>query len=549
VRQITNKPFVDVRQFQFTRVSGSGTSGSLGTPGAGKTITFSSCPLGVGGADAGHSVYISAGTGTAEAVLITGGTCTGLSTAAGTIVVTTANAHSGAWQVTSATGGMYEAILANSPRSVIVLPRQLEVYASTVITKSIGIRGLGGLDSAAITQNTADTPVFTMIGDTTLFDITLEDILIGPATGATPWSSRATIEIRNAGTVVVNNVRIYGSNGSVPAIYRGISMESCITCYITNNIIEHTVDRGIEVSGSGVRYTGDLWITGNTIHTTGGHGLHTGDYVAGVYIRNNEFYAPQNSYAIAIEGSQSGDCCYFITTNDISPVSRDGGLNAGGILMDAVGIIFVEGNNIWADQAPAISITNSVLDSVVTGNNMSCEGIACVSNAGAVKVLSNVFNGATAASAVGVSNTAAATQTEISSNQFQHFSGGGAVAVSLNASSTGNILQNNSCSNCATFATYTGTSITGGSNWALGSATPTLASAASITINPTSEAYFISGTTTVQTITGGWINRTIRIIFIDAAPGGVNVGGNIARAQAAVQYQSITLTFDGTNWF
>lgn len=79
----------------------------------GATLTFTTamggCPWGVNGADANHYLYISGGTGTAEAVLITGGTCTGGVTS-GTVTFTPANNHSGAWTIQSATGGIQEAI-------------------------------------------------------------------------------------------------------------------------------------------------------------------------------------------------------------------------------------------------------------------------------------------------------------------------------------------------------------------------------------------------------------------------------------------------------
>lgn len=80
--------------------------GSL-TGGASATVTLTPCPIGVAGSDLLHYLYVSGGTGTAEAVLITGGTCTsGLST--GTVTFTPANSHSGAWTIQSATAGLTE---------------------------------------------------------------------------------------------------------------------------------------------------------------------------------------------------------------------------------------------------------------------------------------------------------------------------------------------------------------------------------------------------------------------------------------------------------
>jgi hypothetical protein len=83
-----------------------------GTIAAGSnTIAMAPCPLGVAGANLNHYVRLSAGTGSAEAALITGGTCTS-GAGSGTIIVTAANGHSGAWTVTSATAGIREAIKA-----------------------------------------------------------------------------------------------------------------------------------------------------------------------------------------------------------------------------------------------------------------------------------------------------------------------------------------------------------------------------------------------------------------------------------------------------
>lgn len=75
------------------------------------TITVSPCPAGVNGADVNHPLRISAGTGTAEAVIITAGSCTS-GAGSGTLTFTPANNHSGAWTVSSATSGIREAFIA-----------------------------------------------------------------------------------------------------------------------------------------------------------------------------------------------------------------------------------------------------------------------------------------------------------------------------------------------------------------------------------------------------------------------------------------------------
>ena len=73
------------------------------------TLSLAPCPSGVSGTNTNHYLYISGGAGSAEAVLITGGTCVA-DGASGTMEFVSANAHSGAWQIGSATAGIQEAI-------------------------------------------------------------------------------------------------------------------------------------------------------------------------------------------------------------------------------------------------------------------------------------------------------------------------------------------------------------------------------------------------------------------------------------------------------
>lgn len=115
--------------------------GSL-SPGS-NTVSMIPCPLGINGTDANHYVYISAGTGTAEAVLLTGGSCTS-NAAAGTLTFTAANSHSGAWTVSSATAGIQEAIVSNPTVRLFIPSGTFDVYAPiTFATTSTGIAGQG----------------------------------------------------------------------------------------------------------------------------------------------------------------------------------------------------------------------------------------------------------------------------------------------------------------------------------------------------------------------------------------------------------------------
>lgn len=86
-------------------------AGSL-TGGTQATVTLTPCPLGVNGADTNLGIYI-AGTGTAEAVFLQGGTCTG-GLASGTIIFTPANSHTAGYTIQSGTAGLREAYKDNN---------------------------------------------------------------------------------------------------------------------------------------------------------------------------------------------------------------------------------------------------------------------------------------------------------------------------------------------------------------------------------------------------------------------------------------------------
>lgn len=106
-RQVKNKPFYDSREYNWLRENGQGVSGDLSSSGAGKVLTFTVRPYGLA---VGQTVYVSGGTGTAEACEITA--LTGTAGAAGTCTITTANTHTGTWRVGSATAGIQEAVTA-----------------------------------------------------------------------------------------------------------------------------------------------------------------------------------------------------------------------------------------------------------------------------------------------------------------------------------------------------------------------------------------------------------------------------------------------------
>ncbi len=110
-----------------------------------KLVTLNPCPLGVVAAEPWYYVYLS-GTGTPEAVLVTGGTCKG-DGHPGTLEFTTANSHPSGYVISSASSGIQEASIAarftpSNPKGltqsgrVVIPPGEYEVFAPISIRAS-----------------------------------------------------------------------------------------------------------------------------------------------------------------------------------------------------------------------------------------------------------------------------------------------------------------------------------------------------------------------------------------------------------------------------
>jgi hypothetical protein len=108
------------------------------TGGIVNAVNMNPCPLGVSGGDAGHNLYISAGAGSPETVLITGGSCAS-GASSGTVIFTPSNTHSGAWTIASASGGLQEAICSLSPGGEVVVNADLTLRANVTSCGKIAV--------------------------------------------------------------------------------------------------------------------------------------------------------------------------------------------------------------------------------------------------------------------------------------------------------------------------------------------------------------------------------------------------------------------------
>jgi hypothetical protein len=188
----THEPVAISRDYAWTQtpidVDDSGTM-----PGS-NTLTLKPCPLGVSGTDKWHYLYIS-GTGIPEAVLIAGGTCKS-GAPAGTVQFKTSHEHPRGFALSSATGGVQEAIndavlpASNGQvaRNVLVSPGYYVFYARlSVRATGLTITATGAVISCMM----QDTCV--MLGDpenSNLFRrITLQGFNLRPGVPKGTWSA------------------------------------------------------------------------------------------------------------------------------------------------------------------------------------------------------------------------------------------------------------------------------------------------------------------------------------------------------------------------
>ena len=120
-------PFLNAKNYNFAAQS---PGGSLAA--GANVVTIAPVPPGVNGSNTGYSVYISGGAGTAEAAPVSGGTAVA-GAPSGTLIITCANTHSGAWTITSASGGIQEAVCALPANGgVVVVASDVTLYTNVV---------------------------------------------------------------------------------------------------------------------------------------------------------------------------------------------------------------------------------------------------------------------------------------------------------------------------------------------------------------------------------------------------------------------------------
>jgi metal-sulfur cluster biosynthetic enzyme len=183
-------------------------------------IVFNPLPSGL---VIGGSLYISGGTGAAEAVTITG-------IAGNTVSVPCANTHGGAWTIQSATGGLQEAIgAAPASGSIVIIACNITLNANVIdLGKQVLVEKYGGV----------------AIGNTATFSIYGAKNLV---------TADVEICITNKNQVTYRNVGMdWSTNGNWAAITANVNNHPKTAFFGAGTYPDYDAVRGAIVEGTGV---------------------------------------------------------------------------------------------------------------------------------------------------------------------------------------------------------------------------------------------------------------------------------------------------------
>jgi hypothetical protein len=228
------------------------------------TVTLAPVPFGVNGTDTNHYVYISGGTGTAEAVLITGGTAVS-GAATGTITFTPANNHTGAWTVSSASGGLAESLVLLAGNGTILMDitapctlHQKVTFPAALIT----LQGGSTFNPCIIRGADYVNGDLLYVGPTASLE--LQSVRIENGAISTQTSGAALHYQRGNGRFT--NVSVF--NGYIGALLEGVSIFESVNYFFYS--ADAWTFSGLHVKGDSAIPSADLIFLGGHIYLTGG---------------------------------------------------------------------------------------------------------------------------------------------------------------------------------------------------------------------------------------------------------------------------------------
>lgn len=329
------------------------------------TITLTPVPRGVNGSDNAHYLYVSGGTGAAEACQITGGTAIS-GQPGGTVILNCVNGHSGAWTIQSATAGIQEAWNANGSNRYYIPAGQYQAYASITLNlasgKSVIFIGAGHSASGGgtIIANQGPNALFVIQGDSTpSTQIGFEAFSV-----AGTASSGGAINCTNCYGLVIRDFAQFTSGGV------GLVCGNCTDASIQNSAFSGNASYGAQFS-----------LVANVINVD-----HTQFF-------SNCFTATGSCAGLFV----SGGFTMRITSSDFegtgSPTTGRTGVpaSASGVEIDSVYGISITGNYCERNVSACVRLTNTTRNFDLAGNRMEDGGIVIEAGATHGTVHSNML--------------------------------------------------------------------------------------------------------------------------------------------------------------
>lgn len=555
-------------------------------------ITLTPVPKGVNGADIGHYLYISGGTGTPEAVLITGGSAVS-GAASGTIIFSAVRTHSGAYSISSASGGLQEALmLANAGTGGIVrITAPIAVHAQITIpvNANFGSFIIEGIGQAANPGGVAlyratDYPV----GDILLFDQTLavggsavviRDLSIynGGAFGF--WvnnTSGAAIHIRASTALpfTTRNVNVnsgyvgWDVDGSL-----GFTIDNCTYTY-QNPVYTFPSLAAIRVRYTGAGFLPEGAITNNVLVAVSltsllSFGILVG-WADGINIQGNHVGFMNDLMAFTVTTNTQIDTLQICDNEfDTANTNIVHFFSDGGTPLFVSYIIFADNHMLGGVNGHGFLIdTNcNVQNLQVSGNRIGRNGLCGIAVAGtnavsgAVTISGNLIfdnNTGNIANQAGIKLYAASTVTNylITANHILNSSVFGFQQFGVylpNAGISGSTITSNDFHSPAGSVAQTPISINGAiastvirTNGGVDDVTPAIASASTLAF-PINQNFTITGTTGVTAVTmtavpagsTGTFRTTSGAVTFSA-------GGGIGNTITTAQNVPVTWIYDGT---
>jgi hypothetical protein len=541
-----------------------------GTPN--QTVTLAVCPLGIYSTSltAWAPVYLSGGTGTAEAVTPSGGTCSSatLGIGGGTIIVSPANSHSGGWTVGSAAGGWQEVAYTVGPGGTVVgsTTSPATFHAAVTLPSSINVTCNAGPTTQTCVQRGSDYPngdlFYVPAGSVAITNIGIND------DSGSAQTSGAAVHIGPASASIDN---IYVNGGSHE--FQGIWLDTSCGVNITNPIMANTAATSSLIHSTAAGGTCDVQVLGGRLYLANNVlGSNGGPY--GIWIESADVWkidsvtiSGGNANMLIQPGTASGAyVANVLITNCVLESARfegiivaprasrtiggikiqDSLIAGGGLTTEEFGLdLGFAGNDGGTDQVTGLSATNNYVelwyDSGIILGPQATDGSFVISG--------NTING----NNTSLSPTQGGIYLDgprgaiIEGNYISTNVNGLYVATaSTNATVVGNNFVGNSGSNIISPTSITGFVLSQNSGIDNIEGTVADAAALAVPINPTMS---LTGSgTTVTSITGIWPGRVFTMIPASAIS--FTAGGTIGANYTGSSHAPITVTVDssGVAW-